>query len=50
LHLVLVTETYAPEINGVAMTLGRLVDGLAKRGHRLTIVRPRQRHESPASA
>jgi glycosyltransferase involved in cell wall biosynthesis len=47
LHLVLVTETYSPEINGVAMTLGRLVDGLAHRGHRLTIVRPRQRHESP---
>jgi glycosyltransferase involved in cell wall biosynthesis len=47
LHLALVTETYAPEINGVAMTLGRLVDGLALRGHRITIVRPRQRHESP---
>jgi glycosyltransferase involved in cell wall biosynthesis len=47
LQLVLVTETYSPEINGVAMTLGRLVDGLAQRGHRLTIVRPRQRHESP---
>jgi glycosyltransferase involved in cell wall biosynthesis len=47
LNLVLVTETYSPEINGVAMTLGRLVDGLAARGHRLTIVRPRQRHESP---
>jgi glycosyltransferase involved in cell wall biosynthesis len=47
LNLVLVTETYAPEINGVAMTLGRLVDGLAARGHRLTIIRPRQRHESP---
>ena len=29
------------------MTLGRLVDGLARHGHRLTIVRPRQRHESP---
>ena len=47
LNLVLVTETYAPEINGVAMTLGRLVDGLAARGHRITIIRPRQRHESP---
>jgi glycosyltransferase involved in cell wall biosynthesis len=46
LNLVLVTETYAPEINGVSMTLGRLVDGLAARGHRITIVRPRQRHES----
>lgn len=29
------------------MTLGRLVDGLAQRGHRITIIRPRQRHESP---
>lgn len=29
------------------MTLGRLVDGLAARGHRVTVVRPRQRHESP---
>lgn len=29
------------------MTLGRLVDGLAARGHDVTIVRPRQRHESP---
>lgn len=47
LNLALVTETYAPEINGVAMTLGRLVDGLAARGHRITIIRPRQRHESP---
>lgn len=47
LHLALVTETYAPEINGVALTLGRLVDGLAARGHRLTVIRPRQRHESP---
>jgi len=47
LKLVLVTETYAPEINGVAMTLGRLVDGFAQRGHRVTIIRPRQRHESP---
>ena len=29
------------------MTLGRLVDGLAQRGHRVTLIRPRQRHESP---
>jgi glycosyltransferase involved in cell wall biosynthesis len=47
LHLALVTETYAPEINGVAMTLGRLVNGLARRRHRVTVIRPRQRHESP---
>lgn len=47
MKIALVTETYAPEINGVAMTLGRLVDGFALRGHRVTIIRPRQRHESP---
>lgn len=29
------------------MTLDHLVQGLAGRGHRLTIIRPRQRHESP---
>lgn len=29
------------------MTLGRLVDGLDHRGHRITIIRPSQRHESP---
>jgi glycosyltransferase involved in cell wall biosynthesis len=47
LNLALVTETYSPEINGVALTLGRIVDGAARRGHRVTIIRPRQRHESP---
>ena len=47
MNLVLVTETYSPEINGVAMTLSHLVDGLAQRGHRITIIRPRQRQESP---
>lgn len=47
MNLVLVTETYSPEINGVALTLGHLVHGLAQRGHRITIIRPRQRHESP---
>jgi glycosyltransferase involved in cell wall biosynthesis len=47
LKLAIVTETYPPEINGVALTLGRLVEGLAQRGHQVTIIRPRQRHESP---
>jgi glycosyltransferase involved in cell wall biosynthesis len=37
-----VTETFAPEINGVAMTLGRLVDGLIDRGFRVRVFRPRQ--------
>ncbi len=42
LHVTLVTETFPPEINGVANTLGRLCDGLRLRGHRVELVRPRQ--------
>jgi len=42
LHVALISETFPPEINGVANTLGRLVDGLRSRGHRVQLVRPRQ--------
>ncbi len=41
MKLVLVTETYPPEVNGVAMTLQRLMRGLAAAGHAIEIVRPR---------
>ena len=42
LHIALVTETFAPEINGVANTLGHLCDGLRARNHRVQLIRPRQ--------
>jgi glycosyltransferase involved in cell wall biosynthesis/membrane-associated phospholipid phosphatase len=42
LRIAVVTETYPPEVNGVAMTLGRLVDGLQVRNHQLQLIRPRQ--------
>jgi glycosyltransferase involved in cell wall biosynthesis len=42
LHINFVTETYAPEINGVAMTLGKLVGGLLERGCTIEVYRPRQ--------
>ncbi|MBD8623711.1 glycosyltransferase family 4 protein [Pseudomonas sp. CFBP 13727] len=42
LHITLVTETFAPEINGVASTLEYLCEGLRSRGHRVDVVRPRQ--------
>lgn len=46
MHFTLVTETYAPEINGVAMTLGRLVRHLhEEQGYRVTVIRPRQAAE-----
>lgn len=42
LRIALVTETYPPEINGVAMTLGRQVADLQQRGHQIQLIRPRQ--------
>jgi len=51
LRVAIVTETYPPEVNGVAMTIGRMVAGLQVRGHQVQLVRPRQhREDSPASA
>jgi glycosyltransferase involved in cell wall biosynthesis len=50
LRVALVTETYPPEINGVAMTLGRLVEGLRARDHPVQLIRPRQGREPQPSA
>jgi glycosyltransferase involved in cell wall biosynthesis len=41
-HLAIVTETYPPEVNGVALTLARLVAGLRARGHAVSLVHPRR--------
>ncbi|MBW3549606.1 MAG: glycosyltransferase family 1 protein [Proteobacteria bacterium] len=38
----IVTETYPPEVNGVALTVQGLELGLRARGHRVDLVRPRQ--------
>lgn len=46
LRVAIVTETYPPEINGVAVTVQRVVEGLRARDHEIQLVRPRQsRHE-----
>src|SRR5262249_23214920 len=45
LRIAVVTETYPPEINGVARTVGPMVDWLLARGHAIELVRPRQRSE-----
>ena len=42
LDIAFVTETFPPEVNGVAMTVGRLVGGLRALGHRVSVIRPRQ--------
>lgn len=41
-NISIVSETYRPEINGVANTLGYWVDGLIERGFKVQIIRPRQ--------
>ncbi|MEL4892542.1 glycosyltransferase family 1 protein [Xanthomonas protegens] len=38
----IVTETYPPEVNGVALTVQGLELGLRARGHTVDVVRPRQ--------
>lgn len=49
LRIAVVTETYPPEVNGVAMTIGRMVAGLQIRQHRVQLVRPRQHREDTAA-
>lgn len=48
LRIALVTETYPPDINGVANTISKVVGGLRARGHEVMLVRPR--HHSDALA
>ncbi|GAB2898340.1 glycosyltransferase family 1 protein [Uliginosibacterium flavum] len=50
LRVTLVSETWPPEVNGVAMTMARLANGLRERGHTVHIVRPRQKIEAPESS
>lgn len=42
LRVAMVTETWPPEVNGVAATISRIAEGLRDQGHALQIVRPRQ--------
>ena len=48
--MAVVTETYPPEVNGVAATISRVVAGLRQRGHDPALVRPRQGPADRASA
>lgn len=48
-HIAIVSETFPPEVNGVANTLRHLCQGLMQQGHRVSVVRPRQQHETSGS-
>lgn len=49
LRVAVVTETYPPEVNGVAATIASFVDGLRSRNHVVQVVRPRQSTEADAA-
>jgi glycosyltransferase involved in cell wall biosynthesis len=55
LRIAVVTETYPPEVNGVARTIAAMIDLLCRRGHSVQLVRPRQdadilRHDTGVGA
>jgi glycosyltransferase involved in cell wall biosynthesis len=41
-NIAMVTETYPPEVNGVARTVALVAEGMRRRGHAIRLVRPRQ--------
>ena len=49
MKLAFVTETFPPEVNGVAMTFGVIARELGRRGHQVTVYRP-SRARGPAQA
>ncbi len=49
-RIAVVTETWPPEVNGVAMTIERAVRGIAERGHAVQLVRPRQLADDATAA
>ncbi|MFA7242686.1 MAG: glycosyltransferase family 1 protein [Sulfuricellaceae bacterium] len=49
LRIAVVTETWPPEINGVALTMQHMVQGLLSRNHRVQLIRPRQKTEGDFS-
>jgi glycosyltransferase involved in cell wall biosynthesis len=50
MRFTIVTETYPPEVNGVALTVHALETGLRGRGHDVNVIRPRQADEHVAAA
>jgi glycosyltransferase involved in cell wall biosynthesis len=47
LKIALVTETWPPEINGVALSLLQLCKGLQQQGHKILLIRPHQHQTCP---
>lgn len=50
MRIAIVTETYPPEVNGVALTVARAAGYLRGRGYEIELVRPRQAADGIATA
>ena len=50
MHVAIVTETWPPEVNGVALTVHALARGLVALGHEVDVVRPRRPVETARDA
>ena len=50
MHIAMVTETYPPEVNGVARTVALMAEGMRALGHSIQLVRPRQSRADAALA
>lgn len=49
LRIAMVTETYPPDANDVALSAARVVEGLRQREHEIQLVRPRRHRSDSAS-
>ena len=50
LRIAFITETYPPEVNGVAATIAQVIEGLRARNHEVQLIRPRQHHGDDGAA
>lgn len=48
MRIALITETFPPEVNGVAMTNQRLVRGLIQLGHEIVLIKPQRSDAIPS--
>lgn len=50
MRIAVVTETWPPEVNGVALTLSRLIQELSLRQHTIQLIRPKQTPQETESS
>jgi glycosyltransferase involved in cell wall biosynthesis len=46
-HLVIVSDAWHPQVNGVVRTLGKVIDGMSGRGYKVTIISPQDYRSFP---